>query len=63
MLWNGAISTPRLTSADMDRGLERRRMGGFRLAAVPQRAGRADELDARADAGDVPGQPVRDDRG
>ena len=57
MLWNGAISTPRLTSATWI-AASRRRMRGFRLAAVPQRARRADELDARADARDMPGQPV-----
>ena len=43
---------------DMDRRFERRRMRGFGLAAVLQRSRCADELDARADARDMPRQPV-----
>ena len=37
-------------------------MRGFGLAAVAQRTGRADELDARADPRHMPGQAVTGDR-
>ena len=48
----------------MDCRFERRRMRGFGLAAVLQRARCADELDARADAHDMPRQSKSiDDRG
>ena len=58
MLWNGAISDAAIDQRDMDRCFQVRRMRGFRLAAVPQRTGRADEFDARADPRHMPGQAV-----
>ena len=46
----------------MDGGLQRRGVGAFRLAAVPERAGCADELDAGADAHGMPGEMAAGDR-